>query len=341
MKVALLVGLGALLLLVPFLPGIRELRRPKDDEPIRIDETFTRDPRYFGNALRQKLAPFLEERPPELPARMEIELRKPEILAVFDDLHVPEGAREDALAVALGAAAVGRDARLAETWVRGDAELESGAVVRALACDGQLTLGAGAKIQRWVDVEGHLLAEPGADLGLSASAAGVLRLSQGCAFRRLWGRPVFVRGEPGQEPAESQEAAAAPETIEDEVIWGRRGLSLPRGFRLERDLVALTDVRIGPGATVLGTIKAHGSIDVGDGARIRGNLIARRGVTTGRNVRVAGNVFAERDVVLGPGTQVGRKGGIKTVYAAGHIRLEPAAAVLGWVIAERGGTVGS
>ena len=335
MKIALLVGLGAVLLMLPFLPGLRELRRPKDDQPVRIDESFTRDPRFFGNALREKLAPFLEGIGDEPPYRLEIELRRPETLAVYGDLHVPESAHEDVVTVALGAASIGRYARLGDTWVRGDAELMPGAAVRALACDGQVTMQPGARILRWLDAEGHLLADREADLGLSTSAGGVVRLSEGCLFRRLWGRPVFVRGE--AEPAEAPEGG--PASIEDELVWGRTRLSLPPGFRLESDLVSHTEVRIGAGATIVGTVKAHGPIAVGDGVRVRGHLISRRGITIGRGARIVGNVFAEGDVALGSGAHVGRKGGTKTVYAAGHVTLAPAAAVLGWVIAERGGRV--
>ena len=332
MRTAILVGLGLLLLVLPFLPGLRELRRPKDAEPIRIDESFTRDPRFFGDSLRRKLAPFLEDLP-ELPARLAVELRRPETLAVYQDLHVPEGAHEDALVVALGAASLGRGARLDETWVRGDAEVGEKAQVRALACDGGVTLGEGARILRWIDVEGHLLAETGADLGLSASASGAVRLSPGCTFRRIWGRPVFVRGET---------VTPAPDdrlTIEDEVLWGRTRLSLPPGFRLESDVVSLTEVRIGDGALVVGTVKAHGPIVLGEGVRVRGHLISRKEIRIGNGARIFGNVFAERDVDIGSGAHVGRKGGTKTIYAGGRVRIGPGAAVLGWLIAERGGRV--
>jgi len=332
-KVALLVGLGILLVAVPFLPGVRELRRPRDAEPNRIDETFTRDPRFFGNSLREKLAPFLEGLP-ELPVvRLAVELRRPETLAVYTELHVPEGAHEDALVVALGAATLERGTRLEEMWIRGDADVGPGAQLRALACDGQVTLGAGARILRWLDVEGNLLAEAGSDLGLSASAAGAVRLSPGCTFRRIWGRPVFVRGEPTETAPDERL------TIEDEVVWGRTRLSLPPGFTLDRDLVSLTEVRIGAGASVSGTIKAHGPIFLGEGARVRGHLISRKGVVIGRGARIFGNVFAEGDVELGPGAHVGRKGGTKTVYAGGRVRIGPGGAVLGWLIAERGGRV--
>jgi len=331
-KVAILVGLGALLLALPFLPGLRELRQPKDAEPIRIDESFTRDPRFFGNSLREKLAPFLEGLP-ELPARLAIELRRPETLAVYADLRVPEGAHEDALVVALGVAVLERGARLDETWIRGDADVGPGAHVRALACDGQATLREGARILRWIDVEGHLLAEAGSDLGLSASAAGAVRLSPGCAFRRIWGRPVFVRGE-AVRPAPDERL-----TIEDEVVWGRTRLSLPPGFHLEKDVVALTEVRIGRGAVLSGTIKAHGPIVLGEGVRVRGHLISRKRIEIGSGARIFGNVFAEGDVDIGSGAHVGRKGGTKTVYSGGRVRIGPGAAVLGWLIAERGGHV--
>ena len=45
--------LGFLLLLaLPFLPGIIELRKPQDDRALSINMDYSKDPRYFGNSFR-------------------------------------------------------------------------------------------------------------------------------------------------------------------------------------------------------------------------------------------------------------------------------------------------
>ena len=335
-RLASLLAMSVALFALPFVPGMVELFRPKDGRPLEIDETFTREPRYFGRGFREKLRPYLEELPPELPALLEIELRHPEILAIHQELHVPVGATETAVLAALGSADVQRGAHLGEVYVRGDARLRERVRLRALACDGNIWLGEGCTVERWIDAEEHVIAGPGCDLGFSTSAGRGLRIDAGCTFRRLWGLPIFVRVE---EADAAPEEGEPPATIEEEVVWSRRRMSLPRGFRLDRDLVVHADVWIGAGSTIGGNIKAHGSIHLEQGVRVKGSLISRKDIRIAGGVRILGNVFAEGDLTIGPGTQVGRSRGIKTVYAAGKATVAPGATVRGWLIAEAGGRV--
>lgn len=340
-KLILLLALTLILLPLPFLPGLAELIRRKDTKPLELSAAVKRDPRYFGKAFRNLLRPHLERVGSEPPYRVEVVLRRPEVLTIYGDLHVPAGSSEGVILAALGAAVVDRGARLRETYVRGDVRMGPGAVVRALAGDGDIVLDEGCQIDRWIDTEGNLLAGPGCNLGFSASAAGALRISPGCTFRRLYGKPIFARGEETREPSAEPSAGAGTESIEDQVVWGRRRLSLPRGFVLNGDLVSHTEVRIGAGSTILGTVKSHGPLLLGEGVRVRGNLISRKNITIGPKARIVGNVFCERDLSIGSGTQIGRKGTMKTVYVAGQVRMGTDVALLGWLIAERGGRIES
>jgi acetyltransferase-like isoleucine patch superfamily enzyme len=335
--IVLLLLLAAVIATMPFVPGLRELRKPKDAEPLKVDLTFVRRPRYFGTALRDRIRARLEEGiPDELPARVVIEMREAEILAVHRDLDLEPNTSSGDLLTALGVATLGAGARVRELYAVGGARIGPGAQVRALACDGEVRLLDGARVLRWVDADGNVFAEPDVDLGVSASAAGVLGLSPGCTFKRVWGHPIWVR----RDVSAGRRTPPGPRTIERAVIYGRGTLALPDGIRLDRDVVSYDHVEIGRNATIMGTIKAHGDITLGDGVRVAGDLVARRDVTIGRGCRLLGDVFAERNVSIGHDTRVGRSGGTKTVFAAERIRLEPGVAVIGWVIAERGGLAG-
>jgi predicted acyltransferase (DUF342 family) len=355
--VAVLVALAALLFALPFLPGLVELRRPRDNSPLEIDRRFTRNPRYFGEAFRAKLSPFLLDLGSERPCTMRIELRRPERLVVHDTLFLADGAKETSIMVALSDAELGRGSRMADTWVRGDAALGAGARVRALACDGRVVLGNDCVIDRWIDAEELLVVGRGCSLGVSASCGGELRLGPRCTFARLWGNPIaFVEPDSApldvsggaapihiDEPSRRRERdPAMPRTgiaLEDAVLWTSERLSLPRGSRLERDVVSASEVHVSWASVIAGSIKAHGPIVLEAGVIIRGNLVARGDVRIGADSKVLGNIFAEGDIHIEGGARIGHRGGAKTVYAAGAMILAPNVAVRGWLVAERGGRV--
>jgi hypothetical protein len=327
------------LLALPLVPGLRELLRPRDDKPTEIDLLATVDPRDAGARFRQALrggesgdasprAPGAGGSRGGPPA--------PEILA---ELRLAAGAKAPPLLRVRGAAEIGDGARLRDLYVHGDARLGSGVRVRALAADGDLALGPQCVVEDWIDTEATAWVGPRCDLGRSASAAKELHVSEGCTFRRLWGLPVTVDA-PATVSVWSEPAGRADVTIEDFVLWVGRRLTLPPGLVLERDLVVHGELRVGAGAVIRGSLKTHGAIRLGEGVQVEGNVIGRGDIHVEGGARIAGCVYAEGDIFIGPGAQVGRPQGFKSVYSAGRVTLAPDVLVFGWVVAERGGSVG-
>lgn len=319
------------ILTLPFVPGLVELLNPRDDEPLTIDQTYARDPRFFGRSFRSKLRPFLDRAHRTLPYREDIVLRRPETLEVFNDLKIEGGSTVSSIVATVGPLAVGAGSRLGEVYAGGPATVEEGTTVRSLASDGDVTLGDDCNILRWVDAEGDVSCGQGCDLGHSVSAAGLVRLRTATTFRRLWGLPVATEG--------AAYGLSHVKTIDDVVIFGQNGLSFPPDSRLERDLVVRGELRIGAGSVVHGNIKAHGRVTIEDGAKVDGNLIARANVVLGEGVAINGSVFAEGDIEVGSGTHIGDRASFKSLYSLSQIVLGSDVRIFGWVVAERGGRV--
>ncbi len=326
------------LLLLPFLPGVIEMKRPRDDEPLPVVHDNAKDPRFFAAAFKRMLVPLLDQAN-ELPTIVEIQLRRRERLEIHDELRVPSKERRRGILAAKADAVIEPAAEVDEVYAAKNARIEREARVRALACEGSLLVEQGCKVGRWIDAEESATIGKDCDLGVSASSGGRLKLDSGCTFQRLWGLPVTTSPTLVEDESLTPTARAAEAGLQDSVVWGRDWLSIPSGMTVSRDIVVYGDLEIGAGCVIRGSIKAHGKVDLGAGARVEGNLISRKAVTVGSRARVHGNLFAEGDVKVSTGAMIGRRGRFKGLYTSTTVSLQPGVTVYGWVVAERGGKV--
>jgi predicted acyltransferase (DUF342 family) len=281
-------------------------------------------------AFREHLAPHLEERQEGL----EVHLRRRERVVFHDELVVAPNTDIPGIVVVRGQLDTASGVKLQEAWIQGDANLDARASLRGLACDGSLHLGEGTTVGRWIDSEHDTFVGPDCNLGMSATAVGMLSISPGCSFQRLWGNPIRTLGTSSQA-AEGDTSLS----IGDEVVWAGDQLSIPPGAHVTAGIVAHGELHIGKGAVIEGTVKADDDLVIEDSVQVIGNVIGRKSVRIGRGCQISGNIFGERDVVIGSDAAIASAGGFKTVYAAGSVTLGPCAAVFGWVVAERGGNV--
>src|SRR5471030_1820557 len=78
-----------LVLALPAVPSIFEVRKPKDDGRLHITEGYVRDPRWFGRSFRHKLAPFVNEARGNAYGRAELRMRTDEEVRWSPDLLIP------------------------------------------------------------------------------------------------------------------------------------------------------------------------------------------------------------------------------------------------------------
>jgi len=321
-----------ILAVVPFVPGAIEIARPRDNRRLLIDQGYVRNPRFFGLSFRAKVASALPANGVPLPYHGSINLRRPEAFEVRGRLRVPPGGSIGGIVASLEQTDVGRGAKLGDCYSRGAAVVADRASLRTLACDGDATLGQNVRIGRWIDASNNVLAGEYCDLGQSASADGSILLREHCKFQRLWGRPIVTEA--------PHAAATVTPTIQDVVVFGAKGLSLPRGTNLAQDLVVRGTLQVGADSVIRGDIKAHKSIFLQPGVRIEGNVVTRQDLSIAGDVEIIGNVFVEGNVIVGSRSRIGSPDAFKSVYAAGTVRLRDRVKIFGWTIAERGGLVG-
>jgi predicted acyltransferase (DUF342 family) len=337
LMLALIACAFVLLLGVPLVPGLLELRRPRDGKPLEVDPEYSRDPRYFGRQFRAQLLHRLERNPLE-PATCSLQdqlLIEPH-LKILDTLTLADHSNQSVLLVARRNSTIGENCLLGDCYFADGVTLGNGTTVTCLAADADTWIGSNCRVDQWVDIEGNLYVKDRCDLGKSATAEGKLQLEEGCRFHRLWGLPIQTA--PSKQKIFLQKTdVPQPSTIDQTVVWGTHKLSLPKDTILSRDLVVYGDLEIGENSSLFGNIKTHGTLIVGPGVRIEGNVFSRKNMFLGVNSQILGNLFSEREIHLASGTTVGDTFRQKSVIAAGQIRIESEVTIFGWVLTEKGG----
>src|SRR5438093_26569 len=99
-------------------------------------------------------------------------------------------------------------------------------------------------------------------------------------------------------------------------------------------------LRIGLGAIVLGSVKAHRDVQLADEAQVRGAVVTRTRLVVGAGAWIGGPAIAEERVSLGRGAVVGGPD-LPATVSAPEVELAGGATVYGQIIAPKGGGTSS
>jgi hypothetical protein len=314
--------LFVLILALPAIPSMFEVRKPKDDGRLHIMEQYVRDPRWFGRSFRHKLAPFVTGARGNAYGRAELQMRTDEEVRWSPDLLIPPLERLRGIGVG-ERVVVGHGAGIRDAYALEHLDVQNNVVARTLTSDATMHIGSAVQVLRWIDADGDIEIDSDSDLGLSASGGARVTLGERVHFERVWGAPVASHTS-HREPFALTEPKA---TVIDARAVGDK-----------QSMVIYGPVRVAAGTRIPAHLKVHGPIAIESGVHIGGNLISRGDVTLAEGVTIAGHIFAEGDVRLGPRSRVSRDGVAKTVYATGNVLIANDVEIYGWVVSENGGS---
>jgi hypothetical protein len=308
-----LVSLAGILLMIPLLPALAELRLKRDAQPLNVIQQHTGEIRHFSNGFRSYIADLLE------PLR--------ECVASGTTAHgaMPGGdqylllGRADGMrlvstggktATCQSVVAAGMDVVLPdgitfakEVYAVGEITGGEESVFRALLGEKDIHLGRASTVIRWAHAVGAFRAERDCDLYGRISSDREIQLESGCAFQRL-NAPRIVLGRSGAE-----ETNARAETRPTSVPGGRRlvdeDLEIQAGEIVSANIVTRGRLHIGAGARVLGSVKSHKHMVLGAGVHVEGSLISASTMHIGTDCRITGPVIAERGIAIETGTRCG------------------------------------
>lgn len=328
--------------ILPLTLAFRELRHPRDDAPLDIDGNYRKEDRFFATSFESRVEAALGK-PPRPAGAHTVHFRDPEVIeTISGNSEVKPNHDPTSILDVQGDLAVRGGAHLAkEALVGNNAVIESRASLRALKSGGDIRLGKGVHVERWVDAGGTLYAGSTSGLGARATSLTAIALEDGVTFRFL-SAPLIRVG--------SLERSAVPairgETVAVAAHAGRRrhrmradgalivdeDFVVPAGTVSRGDVIGHGDVTIEHDALLIGSVHSDGTVIVHTNGRVSGSVIAERDITLEADAAIDEHAVAHRRAVLGRNARVGSPGRVTTLLADTSVELCEGATVYGRIV---------
>ena len=339
----LLLAATLIWLLLPLVPAVMELWRPRDAAPLQSVGSDSGKLTYFATSFTQRaqrdgllgtmLPPRLSDGTPVIGISRNVPLfdtRKPTeaVVVLMDSVPLPEGVEFSG-----------------EVLARLSMPASRRYTFRAILGQRDVGLGEGSTVLRWVHALGLLEVGNGCRLYGRATSGRTITLGTNVFFERLQAPVIRVTAqesyEPPARPTGSYELfrADGAEQIA-EGYWRFDGdLRIPSDSMFIGSIVCRGTLVVEEGARVTGSIKTHGDLLVRRRAIIEGSLAARERIVVEEGARISGPLIAEDSITLDAAV-IGSATSPSTVTAP-LIDLLPGATVYGAIMAGRRGTTRS
>jgi predicted acyltransferase (DUF342 family) len=184
-----------------------------------------------------------------------------------------------------------------ELAVLGNAVFADKCIARALYVKGDCVIEAPVRIARWVHVEGTLIVNSNADLGVSVYAREI-KIRGWATFKRAYAQKIDTLDEPLIEKNNKE-----------------------RVINLQGNFGITGNITIGGEK---GPIFISGNIFCDDNVEIEGD------------VWIKGDVFSQKNITLKDGVVIGIEGKVKSVVARGEILIKGPFRIYGYLHSEKG-----
>lgn len=353
-----------ILLLIPFIPAVVELIRPRDALPLFIRMDYSKEPRYFGRSFKGILKNSVSA--DTSPGIREVKLSRNEKVEIASSRRIGIGENVDHILYIIGDLVSEDKARLnKEVYVTGDASIGSMNTLRAIACEGRLYLSSNVSIARWADAEGRVEAGDSCDLGINISSGNELRIGRGCKFKRLYGTPIITYSFEGLCPSNSlkkdifeniflgvlkglrpfmdsgniDRQSTIRAVSDDAWIVDKDCMTVPPLTRVEGNLIVKKDLKVRNGCDIVGSIKTYGDLTLESDVRISENVFSEGDIEIGEYSTIAGDIFSQGGITIKGKARIGSPGEIKSVIGKRRISLGPDVIIYGYVMTEGSGIV--
>jgi cytoskeletal protein CcmA (bactofilin family) len=350
LAIMILALLTSILLALPLLPAIDELRRKRDALPLNVIQQYSGDIRHFANGFRNYID-GLQQSLRECVAlgkNMTGQLRDGDeylLLGQGDAGSVSSlGKIEDRtcpLVIIAGSDTVlpGDLTFAKEIYAAGRLLGGEGNTYRAILGEKDVHILRGGTVLRWAHAVGPFRADHDCDLYGRISSDREIDLQAGCRFRRLNAPRItmqFADETGGDDPnafSDRRMNSMREHPLARRLIEGDLGIE--PGEVITENVVVRGKLLIGAGARVLGNVKSHQHMFVDAGVVVEGSLISASTMHLGPRCRVFGPVLAEHAIGIESGTQCGSPESPTTVNAP-IIDIEEGSVVFGtlWARAE-------
>uniref|UniRef100_A0A7C5SY58 Polymer-forming cytoskeletal protein n=1 Tax=Thermocrinis ruber TaxID=75906 RepID=A0A7C5SY58_9AQUI len=300
----LLVVLFSIFLFLPFVPSIIELFLKRDAKPISIDPERKKEPDYFGKSFINLLATALKdlkiqevEKPN--PVYLKLKLNREEWIGFLNDEDLAENTIDTPVIFTKDTVFLQNHTFKRELVVFGNAVFKNTCIARSLYVKEDCVIEAPVRIARWVHVEGTLIVNSSADLGVSVYAREI-KIRGWATFKRAYAKKIDTSDEP--------------------LIDKEKENNTGRVINLK------------------GNFGITGNISIGGKERpvfVDGDIFCDGDVQIEGEVWIKGDVFSQKSITLKNGVVVGEEGKVKSVVARGEILIEGPFRIYGYIHSEK------
>jgi predicted acyltransferase (DUF342 family) len=324
-------------ILIPFFPGFIELFRPKDEKPLVLNMNFSKDYKYFGKSFQKILENGLGAKHITEPGEYTLMLSKPERVRVVERGGGNDQKAIDEILYVLADFTSGSDAEFRkEIYVRGSCKIGDRNTLRALYCEGDLVIGEGTAVIRWVDGDRDIEIKEGCRLGVSVASTKRLVVARHCSFSRMFGLPILTYRAKLPEILPEIRVKNISDTT---MVITKEEIILPPRTNISNDIVTHQRIVFRGKSFAKANIKSYRDIVIEEGSRVEGNLFSERNVVIKAGCTITGNIFSQGQVKIGNAVQVGQEGQIKSVIAKKGVLVEGNVTLYGYIMTEGEGKV--
>lgn len=364
----ILILVVAFLFTLPLLPGVVELIRRTDIEPLRVSQAYDITPFYFAEGFRsyiQKTFPNIhsaQNHNASLEDNTQYQLVGEKGIPNLDTSKINRRLLLSAHTLNLPAN------ELFETEIYSAQAILTGEnnFFRALLADGNLHMRDHCTVVRWAHSNGEMSVGRHSKLFGRATSNHSIILGDDVQFERLHAPQILTALSNGLTPPPLTTELTLLEELEDvKIQYGRRWLlnerlDFPAAHLFDGDIITGTTASIGNDAHIKGSIKCNAQADasyhlqrtgilartnrktarceLGERVRIDGSLISSHDLYIGQYCQIFGPVIAEGVMVIGKGTVIGSPDCPTTVKAP-RIIIEDGCTIYGTLWASEGGIV--
>jgi cytoskeletal protein CcmA (bactofilin family) len=348
LAVAALFLMVGLMLLLPLIPGLVELRRKSDALPLSVVQQNAGEIRHFANSFRdyiKGIEPTLQRCVADGTTATGILANGEEYVALgrADEPLLRALEQRDALHPVVITAGVDLAVPSQSTLSKG---IYAGCLFtggsknkyRAILGENNVRLGESSYVTRWVHAVGEFIAERGCRLYGRISSDSVIRLGADCVFLRLNAPRIEIGNTTPIQEASPSPLPAIANSPQSQRFFHEGDFEVQAGETIRGNVVIRGNLHIGSGARICGSVKSTRQLVLDDGVSVEGSLISAREMRIGSNCAVHGPVVAELELAIATGTRVGSRQ-YPTTVSAPWIKAEEGVLVFGTLWAREHGEV--
>lgn len=348
--VAALVFVVGLMLMLPLVPALVELRGKSDALPLSVVQENAGEIRHFANSFRtyiKGLEPIMQRcvESGTTDTGTLFDGEEYVVLGRPDEVLMRALEEQDAVRPVLIMAGVDLVAPPEATFskdIYAGGQFEGGekSNYRAILGEGDVHLREASRVLRWVHAVGEFTADVGCGLYGRISSDLLVRLHADCSFTRMNAPRIEIgcaashakAGPVGASIPPNMGSRSSPRLLHD------GDFEVHPGEVIKGNLVIRGKLHIHSGARVCGSVKSVKDMVIEDGVSVEGSLISARKMSLGPHCAIHGPVIAERELAIAVGTRCGTLE-YPTTVSAPQIEVEEGVVVFGTLWARDRGHV--